>query len=383
MSKSSSKAKNIEEIASSTLLETVENNIKQNKKNGNKECNSAKCKYAKMFQQKGSAYTTFIEGDPVYVLKKPDGKYVAYGLCSFAHIHGSDFCKRHEKQASEKRILIETLVSSAEQIKSIKHPYFDGMGTRGARKKVDEGDVYKFPCTDHPILKLLRDPNKNYTLWLVQCAVAIRESGKPIITSNGSTTYTIQQKMVETQSASSMFNLMNEDEDDNGKSKEVPKKKSKPAVIEVEEEAETEDEDDAKSEDSSDTVSVSDSEDAKSDTEDEDEEEMSVVPIETNKGQKYFMNPETQKVYEIPSDEEDDNNPIETGTLIEIVKKYSTVTYDDKYHIIAKEISDKDKNLDMYLCVCTDRVFDTTTKACLGKLKRGKNGISIQYREDK
>ncbi len=382
-----SKAKQIEAIAASTLetLETVEKNIKQNNKNGKKDCNFTKCKYAKMFQQKGTAHTTFVEGEPVYVIKKDD-KYVAYGQCSFNHVAGKDFCSRHEKQAPEKRILFDSLVKNedgnVEQIKSVKHPYFNGMGTRGAPKNVDEGDMYKFSCSDHPILKLLRDPNKNYTLWLTQCAMAIRDTGKPVITNNGSTTYTIQQKNSD---SFSMNSLMNDDEEEN---KKVVSKK-KPALIEVEEEEEDSDDSDADDSDSDDSDAAdSDADDSDAETKsicssNDDEEEMSVVEIETHKGQKYFMNPETFVVYELPSEEDEDKKPSELGILVEISKKYSTVTYNDKSYIISKEINDSEKDLDMYLCVLSDKVFDKENKACLGKLKRGKKGISIEYRKDK
>ncbi len=377
-----SKAKQIEAIAASTLetLETVEKNIKQNNKNGKKDCNSTKCKYAKMFQQKGSAHTTFVEGEPVYVVKKDD-KYVAYGQCSFNHVNGKDFCSRHEKQAPEKRILFDSLVKNedgnVEQIKSVKHPYFNGMGTRGAPKNVDEGEIYKFSCTDHPILKLLRDPNKNYMLWLTQCAIVIRDTGKPVITNNGSTTYTIQQKNSE--SNSSIHSLMNDDEDEEKNSKIVSKKK--PVAVEVDEEEEedkasSDESEDEDNESVSETVSVSSSEN-------EDEEEVSLVPIETHKGQKYFVNPDKLTVYEFPSEDDEDQTPSELGTLVEIAKKYSSLTYDDKHYIISKEVSDESKNLDMYYCILSDKVFDKETKACLGKLKRGKKGVSIQYREDK
>ncbi len=381
MKTKSSKAKQIEAIAASTLetLETVEKNIKQNNKNGKKECTSTKCKYAKMFQQKGTAHSTFVEGDPVYVIKKDD-KYVAYGQCSFNHVVGKDFCSRHEKQAPEKRIIFDSLVKNedgnVEQIKSVKHPYFNGMGTRGAPKNVDECDIYKFSCTDHPILKLLRDPNKNYMLWLTQCALVIRDTGKPVITNNGSTTYTIQQK---SNDSSSLLSLMNDDEDVN---QMVSKKKAIAVEVEEDSASESDDSDDSDADsdaDTNDTKSIASS----NDDDDDDEKEMNVVEIETNKGQKYFMNPETFIVYELPSDDDEDTKPCEFGILVEISKKYSTVIYDDKHYIISKEINDSEKDLDMYLCVLSDKVFDKQTKACLGKLKRGKKGNSIVYREDK
>lgn len=391
MKTKTSKAKQIEAIAASTLetLETVEKNIKQNNKNGKKDCNSIKCKYAKMFQQKGTAHTTFTEGEPVYVIKKDD-KYVAYGQCSFNHVIGKDFCSRHEKQAPIKRIIFDSLVNNqdgnVEQIKSVKHPYFNGMGTRGAPKNIDEGDIYKFSCTDHPILKLLRDSNKSYTLWLIQCAIAIRDTGKPIITNNGSTTYTIQQK--NSDSISSLLSLMNDEEEEN---KIVSKKK--PTAIDVEEDSDNEttkivesdesDDDESDDDESDDDESDDESDCTKSISSEDDQEEVILVPIETHKGQKYFVNPDSLIAYEFPSEDDEDQKPSELGTLIEISKKYSTLTYDDKHYIISKEINDESKKSDMYYCVLSDKVFDKETKSCLGKLKRGKKGISISYREDK
>lgn len=401
MKTKTSKAKQIEAIAASTLetLETVEKNIKQNNKNGKKDCNSIKCKYAKMFQQKGTAHTTFTEGELVYVIKKDD-KYVAYGQCSFNHVIGKDFCSRHEKQAPAKRIIFDSLVNNqdgnVEQIKTVKHPYFNGMGTRGAPKNIDEGDIYKFSCTDHPILKLLRDSNKSYTLWLIQCAIAIRDTGKPIITNNGSTTYTIQQKNSDSIS-SSLLSLMNDEEEEN---KMVSKKK--PTAIDVEQDSDNEttkkvesDDDESDDDESVDNESDDDksdddeSDDDESDgtksisSEEDDQEEVTLVPIETHKGQKYFVNPDSLTAYEFPSEDDEDQKPSELGILIEITKKYSTLTYDDKHYIISKEVNDESKNLDMYYCVLSDKVFDKETKSCLGKLKRGKKGISISYREDK
>lgn len=381
MKNKSLKAKHIEEIAASTLetLETVEKNIKQNNKSGKKDCNFSKCKFAKMFQQKGSAHTTFVEGDLVYVIKKDD-KYVAYGQCSFNHVMDKDFCSRHDKQAPEKRILFDSLVKNeygnVEQIKNVKHPYFNGMGTRGAPKNIDEGEIYKFSCIDHPILKILRHPNKNYMLWLTQCAKHISDTGKAVITNNGSTMYTIQKNC---DSLSSIHSLMNDDDEN---TKVVPKKK--PVVVDVEE-SENESEKN-ENDDESVSVSVSSSEDDEEENtkeEENDEEEISLVSIETQKGQKYFVNPDKLTVYEFPSEDDEDQTPSELGTLIEISKKYSSLTYNEKYYIISKEVSDESKNLDMYYCILSDKVFDKDTKDCLGKLKRGKKGISIVYREDK
>ncbi len=391
--------------ASSTEKD-VRNNIKANNKNGNKKVTSNKCKCAKMFQEKGSAYKTFGKGKPVYLIKKSNGKYAAYGQCALSiNSPQSDFCRIHERQDSSKRILFESLVNdnsgNIELIKTKDHAYFDRMGDCGANKTL-KSDTFKFDCIDNHILVLLNHPNAKYTNWLYRCAMHILETGTPVITDNGNVTYTIQKNSEST----SLSALMNDDEDEEEKPKSVKKvAKKKAQVVEIEEESEDEDNNDSDEESvskeessvskeessiskdksdsdeesDSDTVSVSSSEDE----EDDDEEEMKVVPIETHKGQKYFMNPDTLNVYELPSEDDEDQKPCELGVLVEMPKKYSTLTYDLKHYIISKEISDESKDLDMYLCVLSDKVFDKDTKACLGKLKRGKNGISISYREDK
>ncbi len=387
--------------ASSTEKD-VRNNIKANNKNGIKKATSNKCKCAKMFQEKGSAYKTFGKGKPVYLIKKNNGKYAAYGQCALSiNSPEGDFCRIHERQDSSKRILFESLVNdksgTIELIKTKDHPYFDRMGDCGANKTI-KSDTFKFDCIDNHILVLLNHPNAKYTNWLYRCAMHILETGTPVITDNGSVTYTIQQKNSESFTTSSMNSLMNDDEeeDDEPKAvKKVSKNKKKAQVVEVEEsdsesivsdketKSKSEDEDsdtESVESDTNETASVSSSE---NENEDEEEEEMNVLPIETHKGQKYFMNPQTLKVYELPSEEDEDQKPCELGVLVEMVKKYSTLTYDSKHYIISKEISDESKDLDMYLCVLSDKVFDKTTKACIGKLKRGKNGISISYREDK
>ncbi len=384
--------------ASSTEKD-VRNNIKANNKNGTKKATSNKCKCAKMFQEKGSAYKTFGKGKPVYLIKKNNGKYAAYGQCALSiNSPEGDFCRIHERQDSSKRILFESLVNdksgTIELIKTKDHPYFDRIGDCGANK-TSKSDTFKFDCIDNHILVLLNHPNAKYTNWLYRCAMHILETGTPVITDNGSVTYTIQQKNSESFTTSSMNSLMNDDEeeDDEPKAvKKVSKNKKKAQVVEVEEsdsesivsdketKSKSEDEDsdtESVESDTNETVSVSSSED------EEEEEEMNVLPIETHKGQKYFMNPQTLKVYELPSEEDEDQKPCELGVLVEMVKKYSTLTHYSKHYIISKEISDESKDLDMYLCVLSDKVFDKTTKACLGKLKRGKNGISISYREDK
>jgi hypothetical protein len=389
--------------ASSTEKD-VRNNIKANNKNGPKKATSNKCKCAKMFQEKGSAYKTFGKGKPVYLIKKNNGKYAAYGQCALSiNSPEGDFCRIHERQDSSKRILFESLVNdnsgNIELIKTKDHHYFDRMGDCGANKTI-KSDTFKFDCIDNHILMLLNHPNAKYTNWLYRCAMHILETGTPVITDNGSTTYTIQ-KNSETVTTSSLFTLMeNSDDEEEEENPKVVKKVSKPkkkaqVVEESESEDEIENEDkketnsnvsdsesnndsDSDSESDSDTVSVASSEN------DDDTQEMNVVPIETHKGQKYFMNPETLKVYELPSEDDEDQKPSELGILVEIAKKYSTLTYDDNHYIISKEISDESKNLDMYLCVLSDKVFDKNTKACLGKLKHGKNGgISISYRTDK
>lgn len=375
--------------ASSTEKD-VRNNIKANNKNGTKKVTSNKCKCAKMFQEKGSAYKTFGKGKPVYLMKKGNGKYAAYGQCALSiNSPESDFCRIHERQDSSKRILFESLVNdnsgNIELIKTKDHSYFDRMGDCGANKTI-KSDTFKFDCIDNHILVLLNHPNAKYTNWLYRCAMHILETGTPVITDNGSITYTIQ-KNSESISSSSLSNLMNNEDDEEEETNSKPVKKvtkKKAQVIEVEEEIVDSDEEsvskeksDSDEESDCDTVSLSSSE------EDDDEEEMKVVPIETHKGQKYFMNPDTHKVYELPSEDDEDQKPSELGVLVEIAKKYSAITYESKHYIISKEISDESKDLDMYLCVLSDKVFDKDTKACLGKLKRGKNGISISYREDK
>jgi hypothetical protein len=401
ISKKSERAKKIEELAVSSipLLSEVEHNMKQNSKRTiggkGKVNNENRCNCAKAFQQKGTAYEAFLKGDPVYLmeytLENGKKKTIAYSYCSFSHLEGSTFCSRHTKQDSNNRILYDSIVNrtgdgTVRQVTSVQDRFFDGMGTRGAKKKTNEGSYYDFDCIDHPILRVLRHPNKQMNIWLVQCAMELLQSNRPIVTannSNSSSTYIISQGNAAAKAAPSLTDLMADDADDVEEVKEIPVKRSpppltKPKAIEVfappptpieESESDASDNDSDASSDVSDDE-TSDDETSDDETSDDEEEATEVVEITTNKGASYALNPVNMEVYDIDT-LEDDDGPTVVGKLIEVSESYANIEHDDKSYTICKKFTENDTSF--YLCILTDRVFDMNMNY-VGKLKVKKSG---------
>ncbi len=110
--------------------------------------------------------------------------------------------------------------------------------------------------------------------------------------------------------------------------------------------------------------------------EDEDEDAIEVIEISTKNNNSYALDPKTFEVYDINTLNEEDGTTL-IGSLIEIGKIYSVITYENKNYIIAKEMSDDDH--EMYLCVESDQVFDKKSKKYLGILKRDKKYLYIKY----
>jgi hypothetical protein len=410
--KKSTAAKKIEECASMSLLSEVQHNMKQNSKKvlgGKNSVNDGnRCMCVKVFQQKGTAYESFLNGNRVFIVDKTvkEGgkkKSFAYGCCSFARVEGDDYCSRHMKQDESNRFrfdqmleMLESKDASAREVTSIKDNFFDGMGTRGAKKKKDEGTYYDFGVIDHPILRALRHSNKQMIPWLTACALEMLHTNNPVVTASTST-YIISQSGVASSKTtapkcsndlnlSSMSSLMEGNDEVEEEVEEVKPKKgktqpaavaSKPKAKVVEPEPEPE-ESDAETE----KAESSDDEDEDEDEEDDEEDDgkTKVVKITTDKGVDYALNPEDMEVYDIDSFDNEDG-PTTVGVLMEMKKKYSKVEHDGKYYSICKEMSDDDREL--ILCVLSDRVFDPESKECVGKLKKKKGSLVIEYREDK
>jgi hypothetical protein len=409
--KKSTAAKKIEECASMSLLSEVQHNMKQNSKKvlgGKNNVNDGnRCMCVKVFQQKGTAYESFLNGNRVFIVDKTlkEGgkkKSFAYGCCSFARVESDDYCSRHMKQDESNRFrfdqmleMLESKDNSAREVASIKDQFFDGMGTRGAKKKKDEGTYYDFGVIDHPVLRALRHSNKQMIPWLTACALEMLHTNNPVVTASTST-YIISQnsgaakalpKSSNDLNLSSMSSLMSapphQDEEEEeevkpkkGKSQPPVASKAKAKVVEPESE---DDESDTG------TVKVDSSDDEDEDEEDEEDDEeddgkTKVVKITTDKGVDYALNPEDMEVYDIDSFDNEDG-PTTVGVLMEMKKKYSKVEHECKYYSICKEMSDDDREL--VLCVLSDRVFDPESKECVGKLKKKKGSLVIEYREDK
>jgi hypothetical protein len=401
--KKSTAAKKIEECASMSLLSEVQHNMKQNSKKilgGKNSVNEGnRCMCVKVFQQKGTAYESFLNGNRVFIVDKTvkDGgkkKSFAYGCCSFSRVEGGDYCSRHMKQDESNRFrfdqmleMLESKDASAREVTSIKDNFFDGMGTRGAKKKKDEGTYYDFGVIDHPILRALRHSNKQMIPWLTACALEMLHTNNPVVTASTST-YIISQsggaakattpKSSNDINLASMSSLM--ENNDEVEEEEVKPKKamaSKPKATKVvEPEPEESDAETEKAE-------SSDEEDEDEEDEEDDEEDdgkTKVVKITTDKGVDYALNPEDMEVYDIDSFDNEDG-PTTVGVLMEMKKKYSKVEHDGKYYSICKEMSDDDREL--VLCVLSDRVFDPESKECVGKLKKKKGNLVVEYREDK
>lgn len=372
------RAKNIEKVAAAAIPDLSEIAEKAKKTVGGKgKVNEGnRCKCAKAFQQKGSAYEAFIKGDPVYLvettLDNGKKKKTAYSICSFSHTEGTDYCARHMKQEESNRMIFDEIVSRASdgsgdvtQITSLQDKFFDAMGTRGAKKKTNDGTYFDFECADHPILQVLRHPNKQMAIWLIQCAMELNKTRKPIITTStssapASTTYLISQPSKEAASLSDLMTAATPAKEKRGAAKA---KAITPPPSDDEEEEDADDEAERE------TVKCESSDEE--DEDDDDEEETTVVEITTDKGASYALNPSNMEVYDIET-LEDEDGPTVVGTLMEMKKKYSKVEYEDKHYSICKEISVSGREL--ILCVLSDKVFDPESKEMVGKLKKGKKG---------
>ncbi len=387
------KSSNLNKISLSgnkTLEIVVTSNIEENNKNKKnlKKNNSQDCICAKKFAKIGDAYEAFEAGKDVFVVKEKDSSYKSYGKCSISRKDGEEYCSRHIHQKD--KILFQDLVNNThgncERITNIKHKYLEKMGSNQGRKKdlnTKKKPVIKFLQIDDPIYLAYTHPNKNYKKCLMDCAKFIIENG---ITNKSTYNIRLNAGNNNTTSTSSLMNNdEDEDEDEDDDARETNKKVSQTNIKdESDEEEDEEDVDD----NSTETRSCSSEEDNDSDEEEEDNDYDFIDISPKNDDTKSFkLNRKSMKVYEkISQDDDDDEEGVEEiGEMIEIAKKYSTIVFEDSEYIIAKEISDEEKGLDMYLCILTDKVFNKETKNCLGKLKRNKKGepISISYRSDK
>lgn len=390
--KKSERAKNIEKLAASVVpvpSDLNEQVSKSKKKSVSKVNSDNRCKCAKAFQQKGTAYEAFVNGDPVFIvdvtMKDGKKKKVAYSHCSFSRVEDADFCSRHMKQDAENRVLFDGVVSSdgngnTYRVTSVQDKFFESMGTRGAKKKTNEGTYYDFECVDHPILLALRNPNKQMGLWLARCAMEMLQSGKPVASA---TTYLISQGAAPAAAAASasLNELMKSEPAPPALSafkQSEPKKKAIVKVVEVEaEESDAETASAASSAEDEDECSDSGSESGSEDDEEEGGNETVVEEITTDKGVSYALNPNNMQVYDFDS-LESEGGPTVVGTLIEMKKKYSKVEYEGGHYSICKEICDDEREL--ILCTLTDKVFDPETKEQVGKLKKKKGEITIEYK---
>ena len=359
------------------------------------------CHCAASCQKKGDSYDAALKGIPVFIVNN-GGKEHSFRQCSYSCIKDKNYCIRHAKQDKEKRILLSDLESRANdpentsvrkvivdknsEKKTIRDPFYENMGTRGARKRSKINTTYDFDNEDDIILQILHHSNKAFKKALYEYANQIIETKKK--SSSSHTSYMIQQPSTENStsvnspSVNSLSSLMaisaaatTPSNDDEEEEEETPATaaaaaESSSSVLDEEEE-----------EDDAETASYTSSSSSDEEEEEEDEkEELEVEEITTNKGVSYALD-NKGNVYDMDT-LEDEDGPTSVGTLVEMKKKYSKIEHNDKYYTICKEFTDDDRSL--LLCILSDKVFDLETKECVGKLKRAKNGdMKIEYTSDK
>jgi len=107
---------------------------------------------------------------------------------------------------------------------------------------------------------------------------------------------------------------------------------------------------------------------------DDDDGSVSCIPIYTNSEQLLWYNVDNKTIY-LPDGEDGGE---EIGILTEILNKYHTIKYDDKFYTVLKEVYVKDKGK-VFCCVLTDSLFNESLDFIGTRIKITNNNFQFEF----
>ena len=285
------------------------------------------CCAAKEINTKGNAYKDIISGKEVCLVRtdvKGVYKTKAYSRCSKTIKDGQTFCHLHIKMSKNNNdniLIYETDVlpqikdDKNRYIAAINDDFFETMGKRGAKKKNLDNN-FIFSNKNNPILEVLNHPKGDLSVKLaIYASQLLKKSDDSHVIS------------LHTDGSKPELDIDSDSDSESDSEDEADEKSVKEQISDLE------------SEDDLEVVEVS------------EEEEISVIEIETHKGKTYYLNESNNDII----DPEDDTTVV--GVLIEISKKYSTITHNDVEYSILKELEHEDKGK-VYYCILSNKIFD-------------------------
>lgn len=337
------------------------------------------CHAIKTYNARPKAWEDIQKGNNVYMMyyfENGKMKEKLVSQCGGYGANAGNYCKNHLKTKSVINIdkidkffenhkedtVIYPNMKDEITFKKMIHsdPHFVNMAVQGNTKKI-KSTVYDFRNFDDPILLILndRDPRLKDELRLFAID-KLHASNKLIKKDNNENIEKIEVKKNQ----------------DNNKLAEKLKK----MTLENQENHLYDSDDN--------TSQLSDNEDQNKnddidydyetiDEEEDDDSAISAISIETKKGKKLYLDPNTQSVIEPEGDNEGDI----IGRLVETPKKYSNIEKDNKFWTVISKIYYEDHKKDYIYDVLNFRLFDNEYK-CIGSVFKNKQGeLQIKFNE--